>query len=163
MARKRKAKNSETPENTELEVLRSKVRKLEAKLQLQEKSQLVKNEPGDQDDQDHQVDVIDFLSEFMNNHGLKRVADKILSFLDCHSFVKCRLVCRPWKNYIDNEWSMLQLQIFHLSKHPDIAKTESLLSMDSNPKFVYFQRFDEIFHCFRDHLQKKTRGQITVI
>ena len=115
MARKRKAENSETPENTELEVLRSKVRKLEAKLQLQEKSQLVKNEPGNQND--HQVD---FLSEFMNNHGLKRIADKILSFLDCHSFVKCRLVCRPWKNYIDNEWSMLQLQIFHLSKHPDI-------------------------------------------
>ena len=63
-------------------------------------------------------DVIDFLSVFMSNHGFKRIADKILSILDYKSFSRCRLVCRSWKNYIDNEWSMLQLQIFHLKRHP---------------------------------------------
>ena len=57
-------------------------------------------------------DVVDFLSVFMNNHGLKRITDKILSYLDCGSFFRCRIVCRLWKNFIDNEfeWSMLQLK-----------------------------------------------------
>ena len=148
MATKRKAENSETPENTELEVLRSKVRKLEAKLQRQEKSQLVKNETSDQDN--HQVDVIDFMSEFMNNHGLKCIADKIFSFLDCHTFVKCRLVCRPWKNYIDNEWSMLQLQIFHLSKYPDLE----LYCKDGDPlvdgKVINFHPLIEVMKKSKD-------------
>merc|ERR1712122_469071 len=56
--------------------------------------------------------------------------DKILSFLDCHSFVKCRLVCRTWKNYIDNEWSMLQLQIFHLTKYPKATDPGSSYLLD---------------------------------
>ena len=57
-------------------------------------------------------EVVDFLSVFMNNHGLKRITDKILSYLDCGSFFRCRIVCRLWKNFIDNEfeWSMLQLK-----------------------------------------------------
>ena len=32
---------------------------------------------------------------------------------------QCRLVCRSWKDFIDNEWSMLQRQIFHLTRHPN--------------------------------------------
>ena len=73
---------------------------------------------GEVDLDHHEVqenDVIDFLSAFMNNHGFKRMADTVLSFLDSKSFNRCRLVCRSWKDFIDNEWSMLQLQIFHVT------------------------------------------------
>ena len=52
-------------------------------------------------------DVVDFLSVFMNNHGFKRIADKILSYLCevqnsdclhcflhlCHIFISLQLSC----------------------------------------------------------------------
>ena len=108
----------ERPENSELEVMRAKIKKLEATLKANaEELQMIKNGQVDHHEELGNG-VIDFLSEFMSNHGFKRIADKILSALDCGSFNRCRLVCRPWKNYIDNEWSMLQLQIFHLKRHP---------------------------------------------
>ena len=121
MAKRGNPEHPEHLENSELEVMRAKIRKLEESL----KESLIKNEllqvtKNDQVDHHEELGngVIDFLSEFMSNHGFKRIADKILSALDCGSFNRCRLVCRPWKNYIDNEWSMLQLQIFHLKRHP---------------------------------------------
>ena len=104
---KRENPEHQHPENSELEVMRAKVRKLEATVK---ELQVIKEDQVDH----HEVhEVVDILLVFMNNIGFKRIADKIMSFLDCESFVQCRLVCRSWKNFIDNEWSMLQLQIFH--------------------------------------------------
>ena len=122
MATKRKWEN---PEDAELEAVRTKIRQLEGTLQsLKDRElQLLKNDLVDNKDQEAQVEghkeVIDFLSVFVNNQGFKRIADKIFTFLDCCSFVNCRSVCRSWKNYIDNEWSTLQLQIFHMTKYPN--------------------------------------------
>ena len=110
---KRENPKHQHPENSELEVMRAKVRKLEATVK---ELQVIKE---DQVDHHEAHDVVDILLVFMNNIGFKRIADKIMSFLDCESFVQCRLVCRSWKNFIDNEWSMLQLQIFHLKRHPN--------------------------------------------
>ena len=111
------SEDSENPENSELEVMREKIRKLEAKLAMKEK-ELMSYQIDHLKAKENEVgDIILF---FMNNNGFKRIADKILSFLDCKSFVQCRLVCRSWKNFIDNEWSMLQRQIFHLKRHVDI-------------------------------------------
>ena len=121
MATKRKLEN---PDDAELDAVRAKIRELEGTLQsLKDRElQLLKNDLVDNRDQEAQVEgqqeVIDFLSVFINNQGFKRIADKIFTFLDCNSFVNCRSVCSSWKNYIDNEWSTLQLQIFHLAKYP---------------------------------------------
>mgnify|MGYP001456868965 CR=1 FL=1 len=106
----------ERPENSELEVMRAKIKKLEATLKANaEELQMIKNGQVDHHE-DQKNDVVDFLFVFMNNNGFKQIADKLLSFLDCKSFFQCRLVCRSWKNFIDNEWSMLQMQIFHLKE-----------------------------------------------
>ena len=111
---------SRTRESSETEALRAKIRKLEETLIQKEKElmskdqelQLIKN---DQADYEEGYEVIDMLV-FMNNQGLKHIADKMLSFLDRLSFANCRLVSRSWRDYIDGEVPMLHLQIFHL-KH----------------------------------------------
>ena len=133
MATNAKRENPEHQEhlkNSELEGLIVKIRKIEQRnleleatvkaneellmykdkeLQMFKKDEVDVEYHGSQEN-----DVVDFLLVFMNNRGFKRIADTILSFLDTKYFNQCRLVCRSWKNYIDNEWSMLQLQIFHL-------------------------------------------------
>ena len=108
------SEDSENPENSELEVMREIIRKLEANLAMKEK-ELMSYQVDHLEAKDNEV--VDIILVFMNNNGFKGIADKILSFLDCKSFVQCRLVCRSWKNFIDNEWSMLQRQIFHLKRH----------------------------------------------
>ena len=67
----------------------------------------------DKTDETKANEVVDILLVFMDNNGLKGIAYKIFSFLDGVFLVQCRKVCRSWKNFIDNEWSMLQLQIVH--------------------------------------------------
>merc|ERR1712062_801030 len=95
-----------------------------------EELQMFKKDQIDHDEA-QENEVFDILLVFMNNAGFKRIADKILSFLDSESFAQCRLVSRSWKDFIDNEWSMLQLQIVHLTRHPvdfdDDGKPISLL------------------------------------
>jgi len=119
-------------ETSMLEVLRAKIKKLELKnLKLEAKVNMKANAEEFQvisDDQvDHQetqeTDVIDFLSTFMSNPGFNRIADNLLSALEFKSFNRCRQVCRTWKNYIDNEWTMLQLQIFHLKRYQEPGLT----------------------------------------
>jgi len=117
------SEDSENPENSELEVMREKIRKLEAKLAMKEK-ELMSYQIDHLEAKENEV--VDIILVFMNNNGFKGIADKILSFLDCKSFVQCRLVCRSWKNFIDNEWSMLQRQIFHLKRHVDINSIRPL-------------------------------------
>ena len=117
------SEDSENPENSELEVMREKIRKLEAKLAMKEK-ELMSYQVDHLEAKENEV--VDIILVFMNNNGFKGIADKILSFLDCKSFVQCRLVCRSWKNFIDNEWSMLQRQIFHLKRHVDINSIRPL-------------------------------------
>ena len=121
----------EHPENSELEVMGAQFKNLEVTVKANAEELLMKEEELQifkkiQVDLDHdeaqeaqENEVVDILLVFMNNNGFKRIADKIFSFLDCNSFVRCRLVSRSWKNFIDNEWSMLQLQIFHLKLHPN--------------------------------------------
>ena len=114
-AKRENLEDLEDLENSELEAMRVKIRKLEATVKANaEELLMLKNDHVDHEGQEN--DVVDFLSRFINNHGFKRIADNLLSFLDCKSFNQCRLVCGSWKNYIDNEWSMLQLQIFHLKR-----------------------------------------------
>ena len=82
-----------------------------------EELQMFKNDQvgheTDKTDETKANEVVDILLVFMDNNGLKGIAYKIFSFLDGDSLVQCRKVCRSWKNFIDNEWSMLQLQIVH--------------------------------------------------
>ena len=111
MATNTKRGNPDHVENSELEVMRAKIKKLEAKV---EELQRINNGQVDHHE-DQKNDVVDFLLEFMNNNGFKQIAYKILFFLeDCKSFFLCRSVCRSWRDFIDNEWSMLQMQIYHL-------------------------------------------------
>ena len=128
MATNAKRKNPEQSDPSELEVMRVKIRKLEAivaktkteNLNLMSQVEELQKFKNDQvGHQAHENEAVDILFVFMNNNGFKRIAYKILSFLDCDSFVLCRQICRSWKNFIDNEWSMLQLQIFHLKRHPN--------------------------------------------
>ena len=128
-AKRKNPEHLEPLENSELEVMRAKIRKLEQKnfeLEAIVKAnaellnckdaelQMIKNNQVDHYEH-KENDVVDFLSAFMKNPGFKRIADNLLSFLDSKSFNRCRLVCRSWKDFIDNEWSMLQLQIFHVT------------------------------------------------
>ena len=104
---------------SELEVLRDKIRKLEATVKakdVKEKELMSELQIFKNDQVDHETDE-SVLLVFMKNNGFKGIAFKIFSYLDCGSFVQCRQVCRSWKNFIDNEWPMLQLQIFHLKRH----------------------------------------------
>ena len=112
MATNTKRGNPDHVENSELEVMRAKIKKLEAKV---EELQRINNGQVDHHE-DQKNDVVDFLLEFMNNNGFKQIAYKILSFLDRKSFFLCRSVCRSWRDFIDNEWSMLQMQLFHLNE-----------------------------------------------
>ena len=168
MATNAKMGTLENPENSELEVLRAKVRELEETVQTKteelfrsnlellakeaelmskneelfaknqelmskdEELQTFKKDQIDHNEGEAQEnEVVDILLVFMNNAGFKRIADKILSYLDSESFAQCRLVSRSWKDFIDNELSMLQLQIVHLTRHPvdfdDDGKPISLL------------------------------------
>ena len=128
MATNAKRKNPEQSDPSELEVLRAKNRKLEAivaktkteNLNLMSQVEELQKFKNDQvGHQAHENEAVDILFVFMKNYGLKGIAYKIFSFLDCDSFVQCRQICRSWKNFIDNEWFMLQLQIFHLKTHPN--------------------------------------------
>merc|ERR1712004_460904 len=105
----------ENPETSELEFMRAKIRKLEATVKAMSEKLLAKDKElqvfkNDQVDQNEaqENEVVDIMLVFMNNTGFKRIADKILSFLDSKSFARCRLVRRSWKDFIDNKWSMLQ-------------------------------------------------------
>ena len=136
-AKRKNPEHSDNPENSELEVMRARIRKLEKTVKakteellmkdVKEKElmskvkelQMFKNDHVDHHHEAQENEVVDTLLAFMNNNGFKQIAYKIFSFLDCNSFVQCRQVCRSWKNFIDNEWSMLQLQIFHLKRQPD--------------------------------------------
>ena len=132
MATNAKRKNLEHLDPLEVEVMRDKIRKLEATLETTqttvkakdkkekelmskiEELQRFKNDQVDYETDETQAnEVVDILLVFMDNNGLKGIAYKIFSFLDGDSLVQCRKVCRSWKNFIDNEWSMLQLQIVH--------------------------------------------------
>ena len=132
MATNAKRKNLEHLDPSEVEVMRDKIRKLEATLDITVKAkdekekelmskieelQRFKNDQvgheTDKTDETKANEVVDILLVFMDNNGLKGIAYKIFSFLDGDSLVQCRKVCRSWKNFIDNEWSMLQLQIVH--------------------------------------------------
>ena len=59
----------------------------------------------------------DILYEFINNQGLKHIADQILSLLDRWTLANCRLVSRAYRDYLDNERSMLLLQINHFKSY----------------------------------------------
>ena len=103
MATNAKRKNLEHSDPSEVEVMRDKIRKLEATLETTVKAkdekekelmskieelQMFKN-----DQVDHETDE-SVLLVFMKNNGFKGIAFKIFSFLDCGSFVQCRRVCR---------------------------------------------------------------------
>ena len=161
MATNAKMGTLENPVNSELEVMRAKIRKLEATVKTKteellakeaelmskneqlfaknqelmskvEELQMFKKDQIDHNEGEAQENVVvDILLVFMNNAGFKRIADKIQSFLDSESFAQCRLVSRSWRDFIDNELSMLQLQLVHLTRHPvdfdDGGKPISLL------------------------------------
>ena len=120
MATNAKRKNLEHLDPSEVDVMRDKIRKLEATLETTVKAkdekekelmskieelQMFKYDQVDYETDETQAnEVLDILFVFMENNGFKGIAFKIFSFLDCGSFVQCRRVCRSWKNFIDNEW-----------------------------------------------------------
>merc|ERR1711862_1030359 len=133
------------------EVMRAKIRKLEATVKANAEMLLMKDQELMKRDEELQMfkndqvrhqeaqanEIVDILLVFMDNNGLKGIAYKIFSFLDGDSLVQCRKVCRSWKNFIDNEWSMLQLQIVHLKRQPGLIRDD-----DSKP---FSQYGDEIW------------------
>ena len=129
MAKNVKRKKLTHSDPSELEVMKDKIKKLEATVKAKdakekelmskiEEFQMFKNNQVGHETQGNEV--VDILLVFMDNNGLKGIAYKIFSFLDGDSLVQCRKVCRSWKNFIDNEWSMLQLQIVHLKRQPGL-------------------------------------------
>ena len=149
MATNAKRKNLEHLDPSEVEVMRDKIRKLEATLETTqttvkakdkkekelmskiEELQMFKYDQVDYETDETQAnEVLDILFVFMENNGFKGIAFKIFSYLDCGSFVQCRQVCRPWKNFIDNEWSMLQLQIFHLKRPINKIRARNIFELN---------------------------------
>ena len=125
--------------SSELEVMKDKIRELEATVKAKdakekelmskiEEFQMFKNNQvgleTDETDETQGNEVVDILLVFMDNNGLKGIAYKIFSFLDGDSLFQCRKVCRSWKNFIDNEWSMLQLQIVQLRRQPGLIRDD---------------------------------------
>ena len=173
MATNAKRKNLEHSDPSEVDVMRDKIRKLEATLETTqttvkakdkkekelmskiEELQMFKNDQvgheTDKTDETKANEVVDILLVFMDNNGLKGIAYKIFSFLDGDSLVQCRKVCRSWKNFIDNEWSMLQLQIVHLKRQPGLVRDddgkpfsqyadEILVELDFGPLFKIMEK-----------------------
>ena len=109
-----------TRESSETEALKAKIRKLEETLIQKENElmskdqelQLIKNDQADHEGHE----VMDIVLVFMNNQGLKHIANKILSFLDRLSFANCRLLSRSWRGFIDDEIPLLHLQISHFKQ-----------------------------------------------
>ena len=139
MAKNVKRKKLKHSDPSELEVMKHKIRELEATVKAKdakekelmskiEEFQMFKNNQvgleTDETDETQGNEVVDILLVFMDNNGLKGIAYKIFSFLDGDSLVQCRKVCRSWKNFIDNEWSMLQLQIVHLKRQPGLIRDD---------------------------------------
>ena len=124
MAKNRKTRKTESSKHSENPEKNQELMSKDEELQMFKKDQIDHNEAQENE-------VVDIVLVFMNNAGFKRIADKILSFLDSKSFAQCRLVSRSWKDFIDNELSMLQLQLVHLTRHPvdfdDDGKPISLL------------------------------------
>ena len=103
MATNAKRESRENPKASELEVLKAKIRKLETTVKAKTEELLLKDEELmsktkelqmiKNDEVDHhesqENEVVDILLVFMNNTGFKRIADKILYFLDCKSFLQC--------------------------------------------------------------------------
>ena len=107
MAKTKKSAKSVKRKNTVGKVIAPKVRRL--------------------DEEDHEETCqFDILHEFMNNEGLKHIADQILSLLDRRSLANCRLVSRTYRDYLDNERSMLQLQIRHFKTYDRFNKVTLL-------------------------------------
>ena len=54
------------------------------------------------------------MEEFLRNPGLCLIVKFISSNLDVKSLAKCRLVCKAWRNLIDNHRSWLSFQLEHI-------------------------------------------------
>ena len=48
------------------------------------------------------------------NPGLNHIIDLISSHLNPKSLAQCRLVCKPWKDLIDNHRTWLSFQLDHI-------------------------------------------------
>ena len=48
------------------------------------------------------------------NHGLNHIGKLISSHLNPKSLAQCRLVCKPWKDLIDNHRTWLSFQLDHI-------------------------------------------------
>ena len=53
----------------------------------------------------------DFMISLMGNEGLMHIADNIFRYLNMYKLAYCRLVSRTFRDYIDNQRTMLKLQI----------------------------------------------------
>ena len=128
------SEDSENPENSELEVMREKIRKLEADLAMKEK-ELMSYQIDHLEAKENEV--VDIILVFMNNNGFKGIADKILSFLDCKSFVQCRLVCRSWKKFIEED--LLKFMIDH-HHHQELE----MFLKKQNQKLCYNEKVTDV-------------------
>jgi len=146
MAKNRKTRKTESSEHSENPEKNQELMSKDEELQMFKKDQV------DYHHEPEENEVFDILLVFMNNNGFKRIADRILSSLDWKSFVQCRPVCRSWKNFIDNEWSMLQRQIFHLKMHSgEIDENDDTLYWEPN---IHGQNFGPLFTIMEKNTNK---------
>ena len=54
---------------------------------------------------------MDYLNYFINNPGLIHLTEHIFAHLDSKSLAKCREVSKSWKNFIDNSYILIGLQL----------------------------------------------------
>ena len=70
------------------------------------------------------------MDALLKNPGLRLNIDHISSFLDSKSLARCRLVCKPWKDFIDSDrkWFTDQLNHMQRTKKKFIGQNEFLIS-----------------------------------
>ena len=69
------------------------------------------------------------LVQFIDNPGLQYVAEHIFLDLPPQSLAICRLISKPWKNFIDSRRSLILLQVKQLlAKWISIVEKNQIIS-----------------------------------
>ena len=78
---------------------------------------------------------IDFISPWIDNPGLDHLVQKIFGYLDLKSLQNCKVVSKPWDQFIGGNKSVWLIQIYRLRTRPI-----------ENIKINYFLHFDDHFN-----------------
>ena len=108
----------------------------------------------------------EFMLFLMGNEGLRHIADKIFSasvpryggrcrryVIDMETLANCRLVSRAFRDYIDNQRALLQVQIRHFERFELSCYTE-----ECHSKYTYpFNDWGEYGYGLIDYIAKEVK------